>query len=119
MTDLIACLGTGEAHHRYVQALIAGQDWDNVFLIASAEAAQSFAAQGQVHFVIVDAAHKLLHISAAVQKQLSGKLNTLDVALNLSAGSGKESMAVLAALLKLGAWIRLIAYTKETGVQEL
>jgi len=40
------------------------------------------------------------------------------VALNLVSGNGKEHMAILSALLKLGIGVRLMAVTKD-GVREL
>ena len=42
----------------------------------------------------------------------------METAVNLISGDGKEHMALLSALLKLGVGIRLIALTKE-GVKEV
>ena len=52
------------------------------------------------------------------KKSLDGKIYDLDVALNMVSGTGKEHMAILSALLKLGLGIRLMAVTKN-GVVEL
>ena len=53
-----------------------------------------------------------------IRKSLDGKIYDLDVALNMVSGTGKEHMAILSALLKLGLGIRLMAVTKN-GVVEL
>jgi hypothetical protein len=49
---------------------------------------------------------------------LKDKIKGTEVALNLVSGTGKEHMAILAALLKLGVGIRLVALTKE-GFKEI
>ena len=53
-----------------------------------------------------------------VVKQLSGKLKGFEVALNLASGSGKEHMAIISALIKLGVGFRLVVLTKE-GIKEI
>ena len=53
-----------------------------------------------------------------IHKQLQGKIDDLEVAVNLVSGEGKEHMALLSALMKLGLGIRLIALTKN-GVEEI
>ena len=52
-----------------------------------------------------------------VESKLKDKVNG-EIALNLISGTGKEHMAILSALLKLGVGIRLVALTKD-GVEEL
>ena len=42
----------------------------------------------------------------------------MEVAVNIVSGNGKEHMAIISALLKLGVGIRLMAVTKD-GVREL
>jgi len=46
------------------------------------------------------------------------KTNETEIALNIASGSGKEHMALISALLKLGVGIRFIALTKE-GIKEI
>ena len=50
-------------------------------------------------------------------EQLKDKVEG-EVALNIVSGTGKEHMALLSALLKLGLGIRFIALTKD-GVEEI
>ena len=53
-----------------------------------------------------------------ISKQLKNKIKDMEIALNLVSGSGKEHMAVLSAIMKLGLGFRLIAATKE-GIVEI
>jgi len=57
-------------------------------------------------------------LSSNIQEQLKGKLNDLEVAVNIVAGSGKEHTALMSAILKLGFGIRLVALTPN-GVKDI
>ena len=118
MTDLIACLSSGEKSNSHVQKLIEGQDWKNVFLVASSDARSNFICKKDVNFIVVDFQKPVADLIEDIRKNLQGKTSDLDVALNLVSGNGKEHMAILSALLKLGLGIRLMAVTKD-GVMEL
>lgn len=116
MTDLIACL-TGEKGASHVMSLVERKDWENVFLITSAPL-KNFKCGKKVEFVEVDFSEPVSEVIDKIKKGLDGRINGFEVALNLVAGEGKEHMAILAALLKMGVGIRLVAVTKE-GVREL
>ena len=60
-------------------------------------------------------------VSDVIDELVSGLRNKLgfgDVALNLVSGTGKEHMALLSALIKIGVGIRFVAYTRK-GVCEI
>ena len=71
-----------------------------------------------MNFVVVDFQKPVSELIEDIRKSLDGKIYDLDVALNMVSGTGKEHMAILSALLKLGLGIRLMAVTKN-GVVEL
>ena len=118
MTDLIACLSSGEKGQLHVSKLIEGQDWKNVFLVTDEASKNTFKCSKKVNFVVVDFQKPVAGLIEEIRKMLEGKIYDLDVALNLVCGNGKEHMAILSALLKLGLGIRLTAVTKE-GIMEL
>ena len=118
MTDLVACISSGEKSWAHVARLINEQDWRKVLLITNDFGKKNFKVNKAVDFVVVDFNKPVFELIADIQKGLEGKFNDLEVALNIVSGSGKEHMAILSALLKLGVGIRLMAVTKD-GIREL
>jgi len=117
MADLVACLSSGKGTWLQVAGLIKHQEWDNIFLITDEFGKEKFSSDKKIELIVIDPNKKLTELVEDIKKSLIGKL-TVDVAVNMISGSGKEHMALLSALLKLGAGIRLIALTKE-GVKEI
>lgn len=119
MTTLVACLSTGKGTWGHLSQLIANADWEKVILITPF-GSEKFTAEKPVEFIEIDEKKFLPELIEDIKKQLEKKLSLTDieVALNLVSGSGKEHMAILSALLKLGLGIRLVALTKE-GVREI
>ncbi|MBI2575570.1 hypothetical protein HYV82_06820 [Candidatus Woesearchaeota archaeon] len=123
MTDLIACLGTETKAWEYARRLIEGEAWGQVFLIADADAAGTdgktgFKCKREVFFVTADTKLLLPQLTEQIRKMMDSKIADTEVALNLALGTGKEHMALISAVLKLGLGIRLVAYTPE-GVREV
>jgi hypothetical protein len=117
MTDLIACLSTGKGTWIPVIKLINSENWEKIFLIAPGFATEKFSVDKPVEFIIVDPDKPLKELHRAVFEGLSQKLTGIEVALNLSSGTGKEHMAIISALLKQGVGIRLVS-VNENGVTE-
>ncbi len=117
MTNLIASLGSDSKTWEYLQKLIEGAPWDNVFLISSEEG-RSFKCSKEVSQIIIDAKQPLPLLTEKVRQALDGKIIDTEAAVNITLGSGKEHMALISALLKIGLGIRLVAYTTE-GVREI
>jgi len=118
MTDLIACLSSGEKSWAHVSRLIKEQEWKKIFLITNDFGRQNFKAEKNAEFIVVDFQKPVFELIEDIRKGLKGKITDLEVALNLVSGTGKEHMAVLSALLKLGVGVRLMAVTKD-GIKEL
>ena len=118
MTDLVACLSSGEKSWAHVARLIKEQDWNKIFLITNDFGKQNFKTEKAVEFLVVDFQKPVSELISDIAKALKGKLTDLEVALNIVSGSGKEHMAIISALLKLGVGVRLMAVTKD-GVREL
>ena len=118
MSDLIACLSSGDKSWAHVARLIKEQDWGRIFIITNEFGKKNFNPEKEIGYVVVDFNKPVFELIEDIKKGLSGKITDLEVALNLVSGTGKEHMAILSALLKLGVGIRLMAMTKE-GVREL
>jgi hypothetical protein len=118
MTDLIACLSTGKGTWAHVSKLIEEQEWDNVFLITNEFGIENFKPTKKVEYILINSKRFLPDLIEDIKAQLKEKVNPTDVAVNLISGSGKEHMAILSALLKLGLGIRLTALTVN-GVKEV
>ena len=118
MVELIACLSTGKGTWQHVTALIKGREWDKVILIVNDFAKENFKAEGKIELIHFNSEQHLEPMTQEIAVKLKDKIKGTEVALNLISGSGKEHMAVLSALLKLGLGIRLVALTKE-GVKEV
>ena len=118
MTDLIACLSGGENSRAHVERLVQGQEWESVVLITNSEGKNNFRTSKQVQFITVDFQKPIFELIEDIRLGVKGKISDFDVALNIVCGCGKEHMAILSALLKLGFGIRLVALTKD-GIKEL
>ena len=98
--------------------LIKEQEWDNIFLITNEFGKENFQPKKQVEYILINANRFLPDLIEDIKAQLKEKVNPTDVAVNLISGSGKEHMAILSALLKLGLGIRLTALTTK-GIKEV
>ncbi len=117
MADLVACLSSGKGTWMQVAGLIKRQEWDNIFLITNQFGKENFKPEKPAQFIVIDFNKQLTDLVEDIRKSLAGKVG-VDVGINLISGTGKEHMAILSALLKLGAGIRLVALTSE-GVEEV
>ena len=118
MTSLIACLLSGKGTWAHVSKLIEEQEWDSIFLITNEFGVKNFQPKKKVNYILIDSNKFLSEIVKDIKSQLEGKINDLEVAVNLISGTGKEHMALISALTKLGLGIRLIALTPK-GIQEV
>ena len=53
-----------------------------------------------------------------LKEKLTGKIKGIEVAVNFVSGEGKEHMALMSALLKLGIGVRFVAL-KPDGIEEI
>ena len=118
MTDLVACVSSGEKSLLHVSRLVNEMEWKNIFIVTNESGKHNFKCGKNVNFVVVDFERPVSLLIEDIKNELKGKVNDFEVALNMVSGNGKEHMALLSALLKLGVGIRLMAVTKE-GVKEL
>jgi hypothetical protein len=118
MTDLVACLSSGKGTWSHISLLIKQESWDNVFLVTNEFGRENFQGGGNVHFIVVDFRKPLAELIGDIIGQLKGRVKGIEVAVNLVSGTGKEHMAIMSALLKLGLGIRFVV-AAESGVREI
>ena len=117
MTELVSCLSTGKGTWGQVGRVINDYEWEKVFLITNEFGKENFS-NNKAEFIVVNTEENLKNLMKEIFDKLNGKIKGTEVALNLISGSGKEHMAILSALLKMGLGIRLMAFTEE-GVEEI
>ena len=118
MTDLICCLSSGKGTWEHVKTVIEKENWENIFLITDEFGKNNFKTTKQIIFILVDNKDSISIYKDKIIDQLHGKINGIEVALNLVSGTGKEHMGILSALLKLGLAVRFMALTKD-GIKEI
>ncbi|MBS3174588.1 hypothetical protein J4440_01795 [Candidatus Woesearchaeota archaeon] len=118
MVCLVASLSTGKGTWIHVSKLIQEGTWDKIFLITNAFGKENFSNTKNAEMVIIDDNKNLEEIRDEIKKNLQGKLNDTEVAVNLISGSGKEHMAIISAILQLGYGVRLVA-SSDSGVKEI
>ncbi len=117
MTDLIACLSTGKGTWGHVSRVIDDMEWNKVYIITNDFFKDKINVKN-AEIISVDSKKTITEMSSEIKKALDGKINDLEVALNIVSGEGREHMAVVSALLQLGLGIRLVVLTKE-GVKSI
>ncbi len=121
MAELIVCLSGEEQIKKgwaHIVRLIKEENWNKILIITNDFGKNNFKSEKDVEFIVVDFQKPVLELIEDIKKGLKGRITDFEVALNIVSGSGKEHMAILSALLKLGVGIRLIAITKE-GLREI
>ncbi|MBU0929736.1 MAG: hypothetical protein KJ623_01550 [Nanoarchaeota archaeon] len=115
--DLIACLSSGKGTWGHVNRIMEDKEFENIYLVTNEFGKENFHSEKKFNLILVNSSSGLRELRDEIEKQLKDKLK-MEVALNIVSGTGKEHMAIMSALLKLGVGIRLIALTKD-GVEEL
>jgi len=113
MTTLLAFLGEQTAH---VQKLIDAEQWEKVILVTHEKSQHAITCAKPVKHILIDENAPVSQIIETITKGLQNERG--EVALNFVSGSGKEHMALLAAVMHTGLAFRLVAVTKD-GIKEL
>jgi len=111
MTELVALLSTGKGTWTEVIRLMNGHEWDKIILITNEFGKENFKPKENTELIVINFEESIEMIIDHLIKQLKDRITGTEVALNLASGAGKEHMALLSSLLKLGVGIRLITYS--------
>ncbi len=118
MATLIACLSTGKGTWGHVNRLIDEGNYDNIILITNDYGKENFNKKENTELISLNLSQGLVLLRDDIMNNLKEKIKDTEVDVNFVSGIGKEHMALMGALLKLGIGIRLRALTKE-GIKEL
>ena len=118
MATLIACLSTGKGTWGHVNRLIEDGKYERVFLITNDYGKENFNKSDKTELISLNLSQGLNELRDDILKNLKEKIKASEVDVNFISGTGREHMALMAALLKLGVGIRLKALTKE-GAEEI
>ena len=113
MTDLIVCLTNQKGVLEHVKRVIEEVSWEKIYVFTAEKDVSNikFSKEGEV--IKLDLSKTISELSEFIKQRLEGKLNDLEVGVNIVGGSGKEHMALVSAVLKLGFGIRLVALTPD------
>lgn len=113
--ELVACIGTDKEAWGQVSGLINRGEWDKIILIKNSKATEFPTPEG-VQEIILDTTKPLLELKQQLSTAMKNSFAAFEASLSIASGSGKEHMAVIAALLSIPVGIRLVAFTKN-GVE--
>ncbi len=118
MTELIAFLSTGKGTWGHIASLISKDEFERVLLLTNDFGKENFTANEKTELLVVNANDDYEKLRDQIQSVLKDKVKGSEVAVNFISGSGKEHMALISALIKLGVGFRLVVSTKE-GIKEI
>jgi len=118
MTELIACLSTGKGTWGHVNRLMQDGKWNKIFLITNEYGKENFSKDDKTELIAINLNQGIKELRDDILNNLKGKVKGSEVGINIISGTGREHMALIAALLKLGVGFRLVALTKD-GVEEI
>ena len=113
MTDLIAILGTGKGTWGYVSKLLRQGNFEKVILFTNTFGRQNYVPDeiqsDKITLIVVDFDSTITDLQKEMFEKLKPLITGTEVALNFISGAGKEHMALLSVVLKLGLGVRLVA----------
>ncbi|MEM4336790.1 MAG: hypothetical protein QXG86_02180 [Candidatus Woesearchaeota archaeon] len=118
MTELITLVSTGKGSWGHVSRLINEGTWENIVILTNDFGKEKFTNGKNAQMVVIDSKKPIMELVEDIKNLLKDKIKGTEVAVNFVSGDGKEHMALISALLKLGLAIRLVALTQE-GIKEI
>jgi len=115
--ELIALLSSGKGTWEQVSGLMKFGEWEKIIILGD-EFAKDFKHEKKFEFIKVDLSKRIKDLRDEFSQKLKGKIDSLEVALSLASGDGKEHMALVSALINLPVGVRFAALTKD-GVIDL
>ncbi|MBI2045373.1 hypothetical protein HYT23_04915 [Candidatus Pacearchaeota archaeon] len=115
--ELVALLSSGKGTWAQVSGLMKFGEWEKIIIIGD-EFAKQFTHEKPFEFIKVDLSQRIKELRDDLSKKLQGKIKSMEVALSIASGDGKEHMALVSALINLPVGVRFAALTKE-GVIDL
>ncbi len=122
MTSLVALLSTGKGTWSHVVQIIEKEEWSQIILVTNEFGKQRFAerfgTKENSQIIVVDLRKPAGELVKDIYEKICGKVKGLEVAVNISSGTGQEHMALISALIHAGLGIRFVDIVDEK-VQEV
>jgi len=115
--ELVCLLSTGKGTWAQVAGLMTHGEWDKVVILGD-DFAKDFKHEKEFEFIKVNLGQKIKDLQQDLKEKLKGKIDSMEVALSIASGDGKEHMALVSALINLPVGVRFAALTRE-GVIDL
>jgi len=107
--SLIAFLGIGRGSWGHVSRLISALEWDSILLVSNEWGKEKFSAQKECEWLMINQKAPF----DILLNQLTEKLPKGEIAISLVSGTGKEHMALVAALKKEGRKFEIVTLTRD------
>lgn len=117
MTCLVANLSIGKGTWSELIRIIELENWEKIFLITNEFGKEKFSCKKSVELVLINNEESIKMIADKIILELKGKLTGTEVGLSLISGTGKEHIALLSALMKLGFGFRLVSYENNKVIE--
>ena len=105
--SLIAILGIGKGTWGHVNRLISEEEWEKILLISNDWGKENFSSAKDAEWIMVNNRSGFEVIKDAIKEKLPDN----EICVSLISGSGKEHMALLAALKEAGKDYKLVILT--------
>ncbi|HZX33969.1 MAG TPA: hypothetical protein VFF09_01175 [archaeon] len=105
----LAVLGVGKGTWGHVARLISEEQWDKIVLISNEWGKENFAPPKECEWILMNNRAGF----EVIKEEIKGKLPEGEIAVSLISGSGKEHMAILAALREKKSNYQIVTLTGE------
>ncbi|MGV8140998.1 MAG: hypothetical protein ACP5NW_01000 [Candidatus Woesearchaeota archaeon] len=129
MAHLIACLGSGKGTWNELNKIIASGLFDKIYLVTNEFGEQNYVRPNVKEGVVITiirldfdkASEDLVPELYLILKKyfMQDKVQDLDMAVNITSGTGKEHSIVISTMMKLGYGIRLVDLDKNGNILEM
>ena len=122
MGQFIGLLSTEKGSWTEVAKLINKSEFDEIFILTNSLGKSSFQnlpKKKKLEVFVFDFNKPIDVLTKDFAKALKGELNFGEIAINIASGNGKEHMAIICALMNLGAGIRFVTLDKNQNTLEL
>ena len=106
--SLVAVLGMGKGTWGHVARLITEETWDRILLVTNEWGKENFAPQKDAEWILINNRAGFAILKDMIKEKLP---EDTDLAISIVSGSGKEHMALLAALKEKGLNYELVILT--------
>ncbi len=110
--ELIALLSTGKGSWNEVNSLIENGEWDKIILVGN-EFARKFNSRKKAEFIQINLDKDVESLKSELHSVLKQKIDGVEVALNISSGTGKEHVALISALLNVPVGIKFVSFDEK------